>query len=160
MKKLLLILIMLFLAGATYAPGPQRDPLNDIERWLRDSAPLCRENLKLAFDINGIIAPVIVMAQARLETGHFRSELCTWHNNLFGMKKARIRPTTALGATDNDYAVYKSWYDSVKDMKLFQEWYLSRGRDLKDYFGFLASIGYAEDPHYLAKVRELCIISK
>ncbi len=157
MKKLLLILIMLLITGAIYAPGLQRDPLKDIATWLRISAPLCPENLNLAFDINGIIAPVIVMAQARLETGHFRSELCTGHNNLFGMKLARVRPTTALSATEVGYAAYQTWYDSVIDMKLFQEYYLSRGRDLTDYFKFLASIGYAEDPQYLPKVRQLCL---
>jgi len=156
MKKLLIILIMLNTAVAVYAPGVERDPERDIETWLSSSAGLSLENLKLAIKINGIIAPEIVMAQSRLETGHFQSELCAGHNNLFGMKKARRRPTTALGVTDNNYATYRSWYDSVKDMKLFQEWYLSRGRDLTDYFGFLASVGYAEDNHYLRKVRTLC----
>lgn len=159
MKKFLVILIMLWTAMAVYAPGVERDPERDIETWLSSSASLNLENLKLAIKINGIIAPEIVLAQSRLETGHFQSELCTGHNNLFGMKKARRRPTTALGATENDYASYRSWYDSVKDMKLFQEWYLSRGRDLNDYSNFLASIGYAKDPHYLVKVKQLCITS-
>ena len=56
------------------------------------------------------------------------------------------------------YATYQSWYDSVKDMKLFQSWYLSRGRDLGNYFSFLSGIGYAEDPYYLAKLKRLCTI--
>lgn len=143
---------------AVYAPVPERNPERDIEAWFSSSAGLNLENLKLAIEINGIIAPVIVMAQSRLETGNFQSELCTGHNNLFGMKKARRRPTTALGATENDYASYRSWYDSVKDMKLFQQWYLSKGRDMTDYFSFLRQIGYAEDAHYIPKLRELCII--
>lgn len=159
MKKFLIILIMLLTAVTVYAPGMERDPERDIEAWLSSSAGLNLENLKLAMEINGIIAPEIVLAQSRLETGNYQSVLCIMYNNLFGMKKARVRPTTALGATENDYASYRSWYDSVKDLKLFQEWYLSRGRDLTDYFGFLASIGYAEDPHYLVKVKQLCISS-
>lgn len=156
MKKLLIILIMLSIAVAVYAPGVERDTRKDFENWFSNSATLTPEHLKMAIEFNGIIAPVIVMAQSRLETGNFQSELCIGHNNLFGMKKARRRTTTALGATDNNYATYLSWYDSVKDMKLFQQWYLSRGRELTDYFGFLASIGYAEDKHYLRKVRTLC----
>lgn len=156
MKRTILILLLLPVAVILYAPGLKTDIAHEVERWLCNSAELTPENLKLAIDLNGIIASEIVMAQSRLETGNFRSDLCTGHNNLFGMKKARRRPTTALGATENDYASYRSWYDSVKDMKLFQQWYLSRGRDLTDYYGFLASIGYAEDKHYLRKVRTLC----
>jgi len=157
MKKLFLILILLFTTKAIFAPGVERDPGEVIENYLCNYAELNRENLDLAFRINRITAPEIVMAQGHLETGNFQSKLCIGHNNLFGMKLARIRSTTALGATDNDYASYRSWYDSVKDMKLFQEWYLSRGRDLTDYYGFLSAIGYAEDPLYIPKVKELCI---
>jgi flagellum-specific peptidoglycan hydrolase FlgJ len=159
MKKLLIILLMSWTAIVVYAPGAERDPRKDLESRLRFSE-LTTEYLKLAIEINGIIAPEIVFAQSCLETGNFQSELCTGQNNLFGMKKARRRQTTARGSTDNNYATYLSWYDSVKDMKLFQEWYLSRGRDLTDYFGFLAAIGYAEDPLYIPKVRKLCSISK
>lgn len=159
MKKLLCVLIMLQSAVLLYGPGTDRDPVKDLENWLYSCAELTPENLKIAIDLNGIISADIIMAQSRLETGNYQSVLCTMYNNLFGMKKARIRPTTARGATDNNYATYLTWYDSVKDLKLFQDWYLSRGRDLTDYFGFLESIGYAEDPHYLIKVRELCITS-
>lgn len=157
MKKLLLILVMLQVALAGYAPGQPRDPRRDMETYLRDYAPFTIENLKLAIDLNRIVAPEVVLAQSRLETGHFRSDLCRGHNNLFGMKLARRRPTTALGSTEKDYAAYRTWYDSVKDVKLFQQWYLARGMDMTDYFGFLASIGYAEDPHYLNKLKQLCI---
>lgn len=155
MKKLLLILVMLLTASAAYGPGTENDFNRKIENWLQ-AAPLSREYIYLAFDINEIIAPVIVIAQSRLETGNYQSELCTDYNNLFGMKKARIRPTTATGSTENNYATYESWYDCIKDMKLFQQWYLSRGRDLSDYLTFLEVIGYAEDPLYIYKIEELC----
>ena len=160
MKKLIIILLLLQTTVLVYGPVPQNDPDKIFENWLYNYAPLTPGNLKLAIDFNNIIAPAVVFAQSRLETGNFQSKLCTGYNNLFGMKKARRRPTTAQGATDNNYAAYRTWYDSVKDMKLFQQWYLSRGRDLTDYFGFLASIGYAEDPYYLAKVVKLCTTSR
>jgi flagellum-specific peptidoglycan hydrolase FlgJ len=159
MKKLLVILIVLWSTVELYAPEGVNDSGKKLESWL-SSSELTIDHLKLAIEVNGIIAPQIVFAQGCLETGHFNSDLCTGHNNLFGMKKARVRQTTALGSTDNDYASYLSWYDSVKDMKLFQEWYLSKGRDLTDYFGFLAAIGYAEDPFYIPKVKMLCSISR
>lgn len=158
MKKLIWFLIMQLLPILLYAPGADRDPKVEFDSWLSNNAKLTPENLKLAIEFNCITSPEIVMAQSRLETGNFRSDLCIGHNNLFGMKKARVRPSSAQGATDNNYATYLTWYDSVKDLKLFQGWYLSRGRDLSDYYTFLEEIGYAEDPKYLVKIRELCSI--
>ena len=42
--------------------------------------------------------PHIVMAQARLETGNYKSRIFKENNNLFGMKVARRRPTTNKGS--------------------------------------------------------------
>jgi len=159
MKKLFIILIMLSCAITAYGPGLKKDLRSNIEKYLC-TALLTHDNLQLALEINGIIAADIVRAQSHLETGNFQSDLCGLHNNLFGMKQPHVRATTAIGANEKGYAIYRSWYDSVKDIKLFQEWYLERGRDLSDYHAFLASIGYAEDVHYLAKVNELCTTSR
>jgi flagellum-specific peptidoglycan hydrolase FlgJ len=105
-----------------------------------------------------IVSPAIVMAQSRLETGNYMSNLCLSANNLFGMNYPKCRPTTANGANEYGFAVYKSWYDSVKDMKLFQDYYKKQGKDLSNYFEFLSTIGYAEDPEYLNKLTLLCMI--
>ncbi len=139
-----------------FAHGPQspRIPIK-VERWLT-GAPLTRTNLRLALELNNVIAPEAVLAQSRLETGNYLSSLCLQFNNLFGMNFPRIRPTTAAGSTEYGFAFYLSWYDCVKDMKLFQEWYKKRGRDLTDYFEFLAAIGYAEDTEYIKKLTLLC----
>jgi len=150
-------MLMLFITIAVYAPEAERDTDDRFESWLR-STELTSFSLKLAIDFNSITSPEIVFAQACLETGYFSSKLCIEHNNLFGMKKARKRATTAQGSANYNYAIYSTWYDSVKDIKLFQEYYLSRGRDLTDYFGFLASIGYAEDPLYLTKLGKICTL--
>ena len=152
MRKILLM-TMLFLTVLTAgAPAPEANCKARIEQWLY-IAPLDEDNLKLALELNELVSPEIVIRQSRLETGNFKSELCVEHNNLFGMRLARIRPTTALGATENNYAYYEVWYDSVRDMKLFQNWYQDKGRDLSDYYGFLKVIGYAEDPEYLNKLQ-------
>jgi hypothetical protein len=156
MKKLFLISVMLQIFLSVYGPGTPKDPSETLENWLSNSAPLTPVTLKLAMDLNMIIAPDVVMAQSILETGHYKSDLYLMHNNLFGMKKARVRTTTAIGSTENDYASYQTWYDSVRDMRLFQQWYLSRGRDLSDYLVFLDTIGYAEDPLYIPKIEKLC----
>ena len=155
MKSLLLTIVMLLITGTLYAPAQERDPGADLESFLQ-AAPLTRTNLQLAFELNGIVAPVVVMAQSRLETGNYLSQLCLEANNLFGMNFPLVRSTTATGSTEYGFAAYASWYDSVKDMKLFQEWYQQRGRDLTDYFEFLAAIGYAEDTEYISKLTLLC----
>ncbi len=137
------------------APGTDQDIKRGMEKWLY-TAELTPENLKIALELNSIIARDTVFAQGRLETGNFTSILCLQHNNLFGMRKPLRRQTTALGKTDNNYAAYATWYDCVKDVTLFQQWYLERGRDMSNYFEFLKEIGYAEDPAYLNKLSLLC----
>jgi len=113
---------------------------------------------KLLYDqiINlGIKFPKVVLAQAILETGHFKSVLFTNHNNLFGMKLPAKRETVATGKVKNGYATYSSWEDSVIDYFLWQNYMLRTKKDLteKEYLAFIGKI-YATDPRYLTKVKE------
>ncbi len=99
----------------------------------------------------------IVLLQARLETGHYRSDIFLNGNNLFGMRLARSRPTFATGSY-KDHAQYSHWSESVKDYALWQKWYLSKGyriggnNDNDFYLVFLNSIPYAADPRYIPKL--------
>lgn len=68
----------------------------------------------------GIKYPDIVFAQAILESGHFKSSIFRNNNNLFGMRLARVRQTTAIGKKSG-YAVYSDWIMSVQDYKLWQD---------------------------------------
>jgi len=95
--------------------------------------------------------PTIVLKQSRLETGHYTSELFKMANNLFGMRLAHVRETVAIGEY-NYHACYSHWTESVKDYKLWQDYYISQGYRLTNYFAFLQYIGYAEDPIYLLKI--------
>lgn len=64
--------------------------------------------------------PDIAFAQAILESGHFKSNIFLNNNNLFGMRLAKARQTTAIGKRKG-YAVYDNWVMSVQDYKLWQE---------------------------------------
>jgi len=97
----------------------------------------------------GIQHPGIVLAQSRLETGNFTSSMCKVNNNLFGMKEAKQRRTTALG-TRNKHAYYSNWKQSVYDYLLWQNKYYKGG----DYYEFLLSVGYATDKEYLNKLKQ------
>jgi flagellum-specific peptidoglycan hydrolase FlgJ len=83
--------------------------------------------------------PEIVLAQAKLETGNFTSTLCKKHGNLFGLKRK------------GGYAKFNNWRESVK---AYRDWvqYKYKGGD---YYVFLKKIGYASDPKYIVKVKEM-----
>lgn len=108
------------------------------------------DNLRKYIKLCGIRFPDIVYAQAVLETGGFKSTIFLESNNLFGMKKAMSRPTTAL-STSRGHAMYDSWMMSTIDYALYQSAFL---RDIKTERGYLEylSDNYAEDPDYINKV--------
>lgn len=83
--------------------------------------------------------PEIVLAQAKLETGNYTSTLCKKHGNLFGLKRK------------GGYAKFNNWQESVK---AYRDWvqYKYKGGD---YYVFLKKIGYASDPKYIIKVKEM-----
>jgi hypothetical protein len=56
--------------------------------------------------------PHIVLAQAKHESGHFKSNIFKESNNMFGMKEAKVRLNLAKG-TQFGHAYYDNWEDSV-----------------------------------------------
>lgn len=93
--------------------------------------------------------PEVVMKQIKLETGYFTSRIYKDQNNLFGLKYAYNRPTTAYDKNSkNGSAIYHSWKHSVIDYYLYQNKYYKGG----DYYSFLAK-SYAQDTMYVRKLR-------
>jgi len=97
--------------------------------------------------------PHIVLAQSKLETGNFTSKVFKEGNNLFGMREAKQRITTALG-TENNHAFYETWMESVYDFSFHQCKYLSNITNEEQYFQYLGQ-NYAEDTTYVSKLRNL-----
>ena len=156
MKKSFFILIFFCLASEARPPATEFKPdWRGLEIEQLSSQPVSFEAVKRTFELEGIINQDYVLAQIRLETGNLTSELCLKNNNLCGMKLAKMRKTTATGQSEHGYATYKSWYDCVVDIGLWQQFYISKGRDLSNYPAFLASVGYASDPFYLVKVEQI-----
>lgn len=98
-----------------------------------------REQVLSEIKRQGIPHPKIVLAQARLETGNFKSDRCRRDHNLFGMKRGRR------------YAKYSNWRESVKDYKQR----ISSRYNGGDYYAFLRRIGYASDKNYIRKVKHI-----
>lgn len=100
------------------------------------------EGLADALDYYEIEYPEIVYAQAVLETGHFKSDLCIYHNNLFGLYNSKRRR----------YFRFNHWTESVEAYRnMIQHRYKPPG----DYYKFLQRINYAEDPQYIKKLKKL-----
>ena len=89
--------------------------------------------------------PDIVLAQARLETGNFKSDLYKRTGNLFGIKH------------DGRYAAYRHWRESIADYK---KRISSRYKQGENYYAFLRRINYAEDGNYFRKLDKIIRTSK
>ena len=159
LKKLLLVLciILVPLAGLS-PPSNEEQKANEIFNAKKHlfyltvwDKPFTPELLREAMYFEGIQSIEIAFKQAQLETGWFKSDLFVNANNLFGMRYARIRDTYAIGEYKH-HAEYKTWISSVKDLALWQAWYIGKGYDLTNYFAFLLEIGYATDKKYLLKI--------
>lgn len=95
-------------------------------------------NLYAEIKRNGILYPKVVLAQAILETGWFRSSLCRNRNNIFGL----TNPHTGK------YYEFGHWTESVRAY-LTKVQYKYKGGN---YLIWLKDIGYAEDPGYIEAI--------
>ena len=101
-------------------------------------------------DLN-IKFPHIVLAQSKLETGQFKSNIFKENHNLFGMKEAKIRVNLAKG-TQYGHAFYNNWIESVYDYAFYQSTYLSRIKTEEQYFEYLDQ-SYAEAENYVEALK-------
>lgn len=108
--------------------------------------PFAEEKFVLMLKDLNVKFPHIVYAQAYLETGGFKSEIFLENHNLFGMREARLRPTTAKG-TNLKHAYYNNWRESVYDYVFYQCRYLSSLKTENEYFSYL-NANYAEATDY------------
>lgn len=97
--------------------------------------------------------PHIVLAQAEVESGTGKSQMFKTNKNLFGLKQAKLRPTTALG-TDNNHAYYDNWKESVLDYAFLQATHTQDIKTEDEYYQYLGQY-YAEDPNYVIKLRNV-----
>lgn len=115
-------------------------PIYNNEKSNSNSNELTIENLYAALKKHGIKYPKIVLAQAILETGRFRSRVCNENNNLFGLRHS------------NGYYVFDHWEESVIAYKNKVQY---KHRDNENYYAFLKRIGYSTSKDYVRRVREI-----
>ena len=97
--------------------------------------------------------PYIILAQAKLESGHFKSTIFLENNNMFGMKEAKLRANLAKG-TNRNHAYYDTWQESVIDYALYYSSYLRSIKTEGEYFEYLKQ-NYAEDKTYVQRLKQI-----
>ena len=99
-----------------------------------------KEGLEEALSYYGLKHKDIVYAQAILETGHFKSNVCLKYNNLFGLYNSK----------EKRYCKFEHWTESVV---AYLDYVQYRYKPPNDYYKFLSDIGYAKDPNYINKLK-------
>ena len=111
-------------------------------KWRQDHFKLSEENLYNELVAQGVDFPEIVTAQAILETGHFKSYACLQQNNLFGLRDNK-----------GTYMSFPHWTDAVATYKKYIQRYNHPVPE--DYYAYLQELGYAEDPQYIDKLKQI-----
>ena len=105
-------------------------------------AELTVASLYAALKRHGVKHPKIVLAQAILETGWFRSQVAKTKNNLFGLRNPRT----------GEYYSFNTWEDSIDGYVSMVQY---KYRQNENYYAFLNRIRYAGDRNYTRKVMEI-----
>lgn len=101
-----------------------------------------KEGLIEALNYYGVKHPEIVYAQAVLETGNFKSDLCINDNNLFGLYNSK----------EGKYYTFNHWSESIKAYVNYVQY---KYKPPNDYYTFLKELPYAEDKDYITKVKNI-----
>ena len=145
---------------SSYAPNPYIKTAESIEEYRRASViylptvnRFSEEKLiNYLIEIN-IKFPEIVLAQAKLESSNFTSDIFLENHNFFGMKCAKKRAYLHKGS-NRGHAKYDRWEDCVIDYALYQATYLSGVKTKEEYFEYLSRY-YAEDPTYVTQLKSI-----
>ena len=101
-----------------------------------------QEGLMEALEYYEVKHPQIVYAQAILETGHFKSNVCLNYNNLFGLYDSK----------NKDYYKFNHWTESIV---AYKEWIQKKYQPPNNYYAFLEEINYANDKEYISTLKSI-----
>ena len=103
---------------------------------------LPQEGLMEALEYYEVKHPQIVYAQAILETGHFKSNVCLNYNNLFGLYDSK----------NKDYYRFNHWAESIV---AYKEWIQKKYQPPNNYYVFLEETNYASDKEYISTLKSI-----
>ena len=126
--------------------SPNLKPIKEVLAEAKTLPVLTIPNLYHKIIHNGIRHQKIVLAQAILETGWFRSPLCRNRHNLFGLTNSKT----------GKYYEFNHWTESVRAYYTKVQYRYGQKSRINssdvDYLKWLRDIGYAEDPRYIQTV--------
>lgn len=155
------LITLVTIAGSTYFIG-RETKVQNLSKYEKELVVVSLKQEENKFTEEKLISlikelnvkfPHIVLAQAKLESGQFKSKVFKENNNLFGMKEARVRVKTAQG-TNLNHAYYKTWQESVYDYAFYQCRYLGGVRTEQEYFTALDA-SYAEANYYSKTLKQI-----
>lgn len=95
---------------------------------------------------NSILYPEVVWAQARLESGNFRSAMYQTKNNCLGLYDSRNRR----------YMSFSHWTECLIAYRDKVQYRFTGASDNTEvYLSWLVRIGYASDADYVSKIRKM-----
>ncbi len=158
MSKLLCLtclLVMFSFAPLGHLPLPQGE-----RKRIAINAQSPEQQIRKVLSNRGVsdATAELIVAQAKLESGHFQSSVYNQTNNPFGMRPARVRKHLVCGQY-RGYAVYESLSHAVEDYLLWMEFVCIplHIADPATFVRFLESRGYFEASayEYLRQIRGL-----
>ena len=130
-----------------------KDSLTSIYENLDEIYKFTWQNIDFWLDYYQVRFQRVAKAQIILETNSLKSKICLQNNNLFGMKMARYRPTTAQGIRYK-HAYYDNFIESIRDYKLYQDHFdVENCPDEYSYLKMLEKNRYAKALHYVSALR-------
>ncbi len=130
-----------------------KDSLTHIYDNLDEIYKFTWQNIDFWLDYYQVKFQRVVKAQIILETNSLKSKICLKNNNLFGMKMAKYRPTTAKGIRYK-HAYYDNYIESIRDYKLYQDYFeVENCPDEYSYLKMLEKNRYAKALHYVSALR-------
>ena len=116
----------------------QQKKADNITKTENNLPELTIPNLYKEIIRNGILYPKIVLAQATLETGWFRSSVCPNKHNPFGLTNPRT----------GKYYEFNHWTESVRAYYTKVQYKYKSG----NYLLWLDEIGYSENSNYIKTI--------
>ena len=115
-----------------------------------------KQHLFLYMDSIHLKYPKVVLAQAILESDHFKSNVCIKYNNLFGMKIPSRRPSLRIRTKSytTTYSSYKSWKESVVDYAFYQSTFIFNIKSEEEYLDYISK-NYTNAKHNKAYKNKL-----
>jgi hypothetical protein len=120
--------------------------------WFINKPEEVNDSILYAFLVeNKAWYPDILLKQAKIESGDYKSNVFKNSNNLYGMKRVGLRNSTQRG-TYNGYGVYDNWCLSVLDRMLWDIFRFDNEKPSEEEYLKAMRI-YAEDTDYIRKIK-------